>query len=76
MNCLIASSVCGLVGLCGIDVEEMAEARLPVELDGIAVGADISISQETADMGIGWRVGVNMLQIPANTKSALFADTR
>jgi len=46
MNCLIASSVCGLVGLCGINVEEMAEARLPVELDGIAVGADISIKKQ------------------------------
>jgi hypothetical protein len=38
MNCLMASSVCGLVGLCGIDVEEMVEARLPLELDGVAVG--------------------------------------
>lgn len=38
MNCLIASSVCGLVGLCGTDVEEILDARLPVELDGAAVG--------------------------------------
>jgi hypothetical protein len=38
MNCLMASSVCGLVGLCGMDVEEMVDARLPVEADGVAVG--------------------------------------
>jgi hypothetical protein len=38
MNCRMASSVCGLVGLCGMDVEEMVEARLPVELEGVAVG--------------------------------------
>lgn len=38
MNCLIASSVWGLVGLCGMDVEEMVEVRLPLELEGVAVG--------------------------------------
>jgi hypothetical protein len=26
-------------------------------------------------MGIGGRVGVNMLQVPANTESALFPET-
>ena len=34
--------------------------------------ADTSASQEATDMGVGWRVGVNMLQIPSNTESALF----
>ena len=38
MNCLMASSVCGLVGLCGMDVEEMVDVRLPLEADGVAVG--------------------------------------
>ena len=38
INCLIASSVWGLVGLWGIDVEEIVEARLPPEALAVAIG--------------------------------------
>jgi len=38
-NCLIASSVCGLVGLFGMDVLELDEDRLPAVVldDGVEV---------------------------------------
>jgi hypothetical protein len=38
MNCLIASSVWGLVGLCGMDVEEMVEERLEEDVVGVVDG--------------------------------------
>ena len=38
MNWRIASSVCGLVGLCGIDVDEIVDARLPAAPSGVVAG--------------------------------------
>jgi hypothetical protein len=33
--------------------------------------ADIGAGEEAADMGVRWRIGVNVLQVPTNTTLVL-----